>query len=150
MTISQVKWASVLCLQKKQLAAAPLSFEESVYDKAVDLALGRLSEADSPFFSHNCYRHAKTHVSRTSPHSSLFEEFDDSKALDLNTFEDRVYLEEILSLKLSSSGILEDHLLQNCLGYTCQETASASGRSVESVKKARQRATYQLRLKLNN
>jgi hypothetical protein len=150
MTISQVKWASVLCLQKKQLAATPFSFEESVYDKAVDLALGRLSNPDSPFFSHNCYRHAKTHVSRASPQSSLFEEFDDSKTSDLKTCEDNAYLEEILSLKLSSSGILEDHLLQSFLGYTCQETAIARGRSVESVKKARQRATYQLRLKLND
>ena len=150
MTVSQVKWASVLCLQKKQLAATPCSFEESVYDKAVELALCRLSEPDSPFFTHNCYRHAKTHVCRTSSTAPTLEEFDDSKTSASSTCEDNIYLEEILGLKLSSSGVHEQHLLQSYLGYTCEETANASGRSVESVKKARQRAICKLRLKLSN
>lgn len=56
-------WAAVLRLQNKFDRAQPLTFEESVYDHAIELALGRLG-ADPSFLAHNCYRHAKTTIAR--------------------------------------------------------------------------------------
>ena len=66
MNISPKAWAAVLHLQRKQHTCVPMSFEDEVYDKALEFAIQRIDTHEPNYLGHNCYRHAKTHVVRTN------------------------------------------------------------------------------------
>lgn len=151
MAITQANWASVLRLQKKQINATPMSYDEAVYDKAVDLALGRLNEPETEYFSHNCYRNARTHVARSQSKLFVISDFEKVVAASIESNqEDFVYLSEIFHLELSPNGVIEEHLMHCVSGRTCKDISEATGQSIGAVKKARQRALKKLRGKLSS
>ncbi len=140
-------WAAVLLLQKKlaQHLNSSNSFEEHVYDNAINLALNRL-DTDSTFLAHNCYRHAKTTISRRRKNTLLTQDYDvDVNYLDCSSpllchqLNNEILINKIFILAHNAGIKTFGCILDWHQGLSIEESTRMRKTSILAIKKLRQR-----------